>query len=393
MEKKIRKFVRSVLPQQLQAFLEDHNLVLPEDFSWRGKGHDYANTLVDAIFGKDDSHLIEIIVRIHDMHDEIGQTALAALFCDDEAFEQQKGEMGRSLWAFCHSEKHFTEAEQFAYLDVKRNTRQWSGFNGPKDKTVDTEMAAKAIFKEVLANHFKTKRRFKLEFLRRTRSNQEGQRADLIQLMIFQEGHETGVPTLHEDGDHIETLYFRPLEELALTYEPATGVIEVVSPKKDTRSVLAKAFVKAFLGYDVDDPKNVPLREYNLDVLKTPQNLMDQVEASDNIEDVRVTLMRLKPYDEKNFVTVEVAYQDVQRRSVYDVSQEWFSQNDPIKKPFNVKQVRIAVKFKGDDRLANGKLINVMVSSPNGCNLHEHTEQERLICTKYLQRWGLVTTL
>jgi hypothetical protein len=119
---------------------------------------------------------------------------------------------------------------------------------------------------------------------------------------------------------------------------------------------------------------------------------MDQVEASDNIEDVRVTLMRLKPYDEKNFVTVEVAYQDVQRRSVYDVSQEWFSQNDPIKKPFNVKQVRIAVKFKGDDRLPNGKLVNVMVSSPNGCNLHEHTEQERLICTKYLQRWGLVTT-
>lgn len=42
------------------------------------------------------------------------------------------------------------------------------------------------------------------------------------------------------------------------------------------------------------------------------------------------------------------------------------------------------------DREQRRRTINVTIALPNGCNLKSKTEKERLICNKYLPRWGLV---
>ncbi len=50
----------------------------------------------------------------------------------------------------------------------------------------------------------------------------------------------------------------------------------------------------------------------------------------------------------------------------------------------------MVIHFRTDKASRRGKMLRFTLSLPNGCNLKSKTERERLICEKYLPRWGLV---
>jgi hypothetical protein len=61
---------------------------------------------------------------------------------------------------------------------------------------------------------------------------------------------------------------YRPVFEAAVTYEPATGAIEVIANDKATRGEIVKATVTHLLGIAFKENR-LPLRCYDLSVLLT----------------------------------------------------------------------------------------------------------------------------
>ena len=55
----------------------------------------------------------------------------------------------------------------------------------------------------------------------------------------------------------------KPVFEAALTYEAATGVIEVVANTREDRMDLTRFMARDLLGIDFKE-KHIPLREYDL---------------------------------------------------------------------------------------------------------------------------------
>lgn len=75
-----------------------------------------------------------------------------------------------------------------------------------------------------------------------------------------------------------------------MTYEPATGVVEVVAGSRKDRVDLMRLMAKHLLGIDFEE-RYVPLREYDLSVLLKPYSF--PTDPEDGIESVTVRELRL----------------------------------------------------------------------------------------------------
>ena len=132
--------------------------------------------------------------------------------------------------------------------------------------------------------------------------------------------------------------------------------------------------------------ETVPLKQY--DISKLLRQFDFPTDPDDGIASVKVTMLKLKPQDNSNKVTLEVAARET--RTIYEVSQEWFNTHDPLRNGFYLSQVKLAIYFTPDEENRRGKVVPVKIIWPNGCDLKDKTEKERLIGDKYLKRWGLL---
>lgn len=53
-------------------------------------------------------------------------------------------------------------------------------------------------------------------------------------------------------------------------------------------------------------------------------------------------------------------------------------------------QAKLAITFYPELGARRGKVLTVTITMPNGCDLKNRTERERMIGEKYLERWSLV---
>ena len=102
-------------------------------------------------------------------------------------------------------------------------------------------------------------------------------------------------------------------------------------------------------------------------------------------------MLKVARPNSNNSVTLDVAARE--ERSIYDLSKDYFGDNDPLKSGFKLKQVRISIKFMPDDESRRGKILHVKIREPNGCDLKSKFYKEKLIGDKYLDKWGLVKTI
>ena len=101
--------------------------------------------------------------------------------------------------------------------------------------------------------------------------------------MAYHDGLHRSVQTF--DKDEVVTQFISSVNEFSISYEPHSGIVEVVSDYKDNRDKLAKAFVNAFLKTD-EDVDEVPLKKFDLTRLNVPYDFMKDVDATDLIDDV-----------------------------------------------------------------------------------------------------------
>lgn len=105
MEAKIKKLIRSTPEEDLKSLLDKYELKLPEDFKWQNGTKKYQSQLFNSIWNLDDeerkAHLFDIIERVHEMIDELGQAALMARpsIASNDNFIGLKSEHSRCLWA------------------------------------------------------------------------------------------------------------------------------------------------------------------------------------------------------------------------------------------------------------------------------------------------------
>ena len=183
------------------------------------------------------------------------------------------------------------------------------------------------------------------------------------------------------------TRHFAPAKDFGVSYDPTSGLIDVISNSKDNREFLAKKFANIFLK-SADDKFEIRLKKYNLAKFKSYQDLMKDVDLKDGIEDIKVTLIKLKPLNSKNSTTLESPFSE--KRTIYEIAENWFADNNPLSSSFEIKKVKLSIKFKQDAKNPRGKLIHVNITDPNGCDLKDRTEKEKIIGDKYLEKWGIV---
>ena len=332
--------------------------------------------------------------RVGEMTDEVGQTAILGAVPDRQAiidvFDGLQNEHERSLWLFLNDGPAFHRAEEVRYSEYYRQTRYWDGFLGPKGLEVSRSDEDITAFQDRLREFFRPRdgsgRTVKIEVFERTALDADGKAVDdLTQVTVYLEGVPSSV--IEFEGEDLTRRFQRPAVEVALTYSPPTGAIDVIAKGgRPVRESLARMFLETLLRTDTA-PERVTLRRYDLARLARPFTF--PTDPDDGIRNVRVTRLRLRPHgDNAGRVTLEA--NRGHETSLHDMSRSWFDRNDPLTNGFMVQHAKLSIEFHPRTGARRGKILSVEITTPNGCNLKDHTEDERLIGEKYLARWGLV---
>lgn len=389
MSANIAKFFRNTPCESLQAYFGSYPSNISEAVNWNEPPKNIAAPLLNAVddLSEEDLALLNINAeRINEMTDEVGQTALLSVIEDKDFDEYQnlQNAHDRALYVFLRDQDAFRRAEEIRYTDHYRKGRMWGGFVGPKGISVSRDPLDIEGFKQRIVEYFRINGKVKIEIFDRKKPYGENQELDIVQIMVYREGFPESYTAFDGENEVVSKTY-RPAYEMALTYEPVSGQIEVIAETREIREEAAKAFSGTLLQTEIEG-ETVPLKQYDISKLLRPFDF--PTDPDDGIESVKVTMLKLKPYESSNKVTLEVAAAET--RTIYGVSQDWFNTHDPLRNGFLLAQVKIVIKFMPDAESRRGKVVPVKISWPNGCDLKDKTEKERLIGDKYLKRWGLL---
>lgn len=379
-------FIRSTPPASLRSYFTFIQAEMPHDVVWEGAANVVVPPLLRAVDAMHDTERLRVMNdadRVGAMTDEAGQAALYSITNSTDILDSLENGHARALWMFLKDPTGFGHAEEVRYADDRRYGRMWDGFECLRGLTVPRDSEPYTAFKEAIATHFDTKH-VEVEICDRSRPSLEGDDAKLIQVAIYREGR-SGDRRAFVDGK-LDRLPFRPVVEAAITYEPASGTIEVVAQARETREDLVRLFAEHLLGAPFKGER-IPIRQYSLDHLLQPFDFPTDVE--DNIESVKVSLLRLMPYETQGErVTLECMRGA--ERSIWQMAEARFGDNDPLAGGFKATQVRFIIKFHASPGVRGGRTLPVTISMPKGCDLKDRTERERLVGEKYLKRWRIL---
>ncbi|MEG3639315.1 hypothetical protein [Magnetococcus sp. PR-3] len=384
----IARFIRNTPPDGLQAYFATAGLHIGHEIDWASDARQIATPLIQAaqqMDAQDRSVLALDADRIHALSTESGQDAIFSTVGEQERepLAGMRNGYARALWLFLNEPETFKRAEEVHYADTRRLGRMWEGFMGPADVTVSASPEHHQQFEQRIREHFHSSR-VKVEVFPRERIIFKGEPVHLVQVVVYREGLPDSL--LAFEGDDLVTRPHRPVFEMVLTYEADSGVIEVVTQGRESREAVARIFAETLLETDFTD-KRVPLRRYDLSNLIKPFDF--PTEPEDHIESVKVTLLQLRPDDNgSKRVTFEATRRT--KATVYEEMANWQRDSRADGASFSIHQAKLSVRFLPEKGRSRGKIITVKITLPNGCSLGTSTEKERLICEKYLERWGLL---
>ncbi|MBF0214982.1 MAG: hypothetical protein HQM00_15705 [Magnetococcales bacterium] len=222
--------------------------------------------------------------RIQEMTDEPGQSAILHVLQDQSRLDELSNPHERAMWLFLHDPDAFRRAEEMRYTDTRRQGRMWSGFVGPRNLVPSQNAAHHRRFEEKVRVLFNAKHA-KLDLFERTRPGLKNQTEHLVQAVVYRDGLPDASLEFNALGE-LELRPHRPVIEVAITYEPVSGVIEVVASGVEHRARLARMFAEAILRQGILGQR-VPLRQYDLSRLLSPADF--SADPEDGVEAVKVT--------------------------------------------------------------------------------------------------------
>lgn len=323
--------------------------------------------------------------RIQEMTDEAGQWAILHVSADKKRLEEFGSPYERALWLFMADQALFRKAEETRYADTRRQGRMWSGFVGPRNMTVSQDPEDCRQFEERVRLTFDA-RNAHLDVFERFRTGGDGNLSRVVQAVVYREGLPDAKLVFNAVGD-LEMYSYRPVYEVSIVYEPGTGIIEVVAQGTENRARIARLFAEIILRQGILGMR-IPLRQYDLSQLLQPYDFPS--DPNDGIEAVKILRMSLR-YKESAKPHLALIANWEERETVYDYARASLIFAQDLREEYDLAEAIFSVRMRPTRRSSGRRrTINVGISLPNGCNLKSKTEQERMICEKYLQRWGLV---
>ena len=380
-------FIRKTPVSSLRNYFEHTGVDLPIAVNWNAPDAEVVRPLLQAVDEMSDEARARVKIdaeRVNAMADEAGQVALYSVIDDRAILDDLANGHARALWLFLNDRTRFQRSEEARYTDERRRGRYWDGFVSMPGRELNLDAASLEAFTTALRARFAS-RNVHVDVFERTRSASDGASFEIVQLTIYREGLPDDRFAFTNAGV-LERRPYRPVFEAALTYEPATGVIEVVANGGESRAELAHFLTRDLLGIEFRGEK-VPLRKYDLDVLLTPHEF--STDPEDGIESVEIKLLRLVPF-ENNGERLTLECLRNADRTIWSMAAERFGPHDPLVDGWRATQAKLTIKLrpKGDSK--RGKTIPLTISM-SGCNLREQTEAEQLIGEKYLRRWGILS--
>lgn len=341
--------------------------------------------LLDHLSPDDQIHLRRDAERICHMSDELGQAAFLSVVSDLDTFKRIDSALERSRWVYLHQYEEFRHAEDIRMSDQYRFGRDWSSYQIADCVPLQTDKSSLDHFKNSMRSLFGMGDRVKVEFFERSIPDEEGNEAEVIQVMAYQEGQPDSYLEF-EGEDNLVSRVRRPVSEHAIIYSPSVGTIEVVASKRERRDIIAKAFTEDLLKLP-DSANKIPLRKFDLTPLLDDRPL--DWDEGDNIESIQIVLIKLKDLAGEGRFQIEVPAKSNLTLHEY-VNEHLNEQNPLVSGAFVPVQAKINIRFLPENGSRRSKLLPVKITMPNGCDLKSRTEKERLIGEKYLKRWGLL---
>src|SRR5512134_2879722 len=319
----ITKFLRNTPAARLRELFARLGIPVPDE-QWQEKNLVTALIrVVEALPDRDRDRLLTAAERIVHMADEAGQTALYGLAADPDALDRLPNGYDRALWMFLEDAQRFQYAEDVRYTDERRRGRMWDGFAGAAGLSLSNAPEHLEALKRAARQHFRSNN-VHIEVFQRHRPRFDNGDCLLTQVTIYLEERADEILEFH-DGDLVRQPR-RPVSEASLTYDAATGVIEVVARARENRQQLARLLAQHLLAADVLRDR-VPLRRFDLSVLRRP--FAFPTDPEDGIERVRVSRLRLMPIgSEGERVTLECLRGST--RSLPEMAQHRFAAHDPL---------------------------------------------------------------
>lgn len=382
----IAHFIRNTPADSLRSYFEAGGFSLPFAVNWNAAEAEIVKPLlraVDAMSYVDRARVLLDADRITAMADEVGQTAILGLVSDRAIIEALRNGHERALWLFLNNRVAFQRAEEARYSDERRQGRMWDGFVIPPGLRIDETPGSIAALKSAVGKQFGSPN-VAIDLFHRTRPIFDDGDSDLVQMTIYRDG--AADDFLEFENGALVRRPRRPVYEAALTYEPATGVVEVVAPDRESRAEIARMFARELLSAEFKGEK-IKLRRYDLSVLF---RIFDfPTDPEDGIESVQVKLLRLMPIDSPGErYTMECLRKAT--RNIWDAAADRFGDGNPLDGACLITQVRLTIRFHAAPADGGGRTLPVTITMPNGCDLKGKTDRERLIGEKYLRRWGFL---
>ena len=383
----LTKMIRSTPVPALKDFFENRYEDLPANLNWAGTDQEITSSLLNAIENMTEEGRLRVVndaERVSAMADEPGQTALYGVIDDRAILDGLANAHDRAFWVFLNQRVSFRHAEEVRFTDERRRGRSWDGFIGEVDCTVRRDQVSIGDFRAALRERFASNN-VQVDIFRRVRPTFDGEDCELVQITVYREG----LPNDHfafDDGGELIRRAYRPVFEAAMTYEPSTGVIEVVANDRESRAELAQFMARHLLGVEFSSEK-VPMRQYDLSVLRDRFDF--PTDLDDGIERVEVRQLRLMPIDN---VGRRVTLENLAKAggTIWEMADEEFGATNPLRRGWVITQAKLAIKFHPKGEARRGRSLTLSVTMPHGCNLKDQTEQEQLIGEKYLRRWGIL---
>lgn len=378
-------FARSLPIPLLQRYFASIDIELPSRIVWAGDRTQVARELTrqqpawpTGLRSQIDSD----VERVWGLVNEVGQTALYGSAESAAQLDAIESSAARAMFVFLEDKEWFRRAEAIRYADERRHGRIWDAFIGePTLEVLQDDFAVETLVSAIKAR-FETPR-VHIDIHNRSRPKLDSAPLSLIQADIYREDRQDEEWAFN--GDDLTRRAHRGVLEAAITYEPATGLIEVVSRDRETRIEFARLFSECLL-HSAFRAERARVRLFDLMPLRSRMEFLTDPE--DGIESVRVVMLRLNPYDRVgDRVTIEVprASQD----DIWTMADRNFGLRNPLNGGWGITQARMIIRFRRDASGRPARSLPVMISLPSGCDLKERTDDERIVGERYLRRWGI----
>lgn len=399
----VQKTKKETLPL-LKRYVELCDTVTAGKIDWSQPIEKVRESIVAAmaeVVGQSRKKFEDRAERIYLMSKEVGHEAVRSLGKGlvIPGKEVLPDGLARMLWLYLEKNVAFMDAEEARYaIEHRLSPKIYSGFSGPKNLEISVTDDSKKQFaakmaalmgvdaKDIAVSDF-TRSEYSV-------SDDEEDNVEEVVLYQFSAAVNTDADSFDTVRDGVvETEYYVPCEKIRMTYEPASGAIEVYAPNLAMRRDVARAFADTIMNHEIKG-ETIPLKDYDLESFKKSRTFPAHGES---IGTVRVTQIKVERRHEIGggeasskktvYNALDIRVHRNESRSIWATALDDFKIDDLT--PYDVKQVKFVIQIpKQGDRRAHG--LTVLITAPNGCSNGNMSNEERELRDRLLSHWQIL---